>query len=95
MDKGILARINEVILDEKGLTVSMDSKFLDSKLDSLGVMLTLVTLDSDYPFLADVPNDVDIVEYLKVETLTIRELVTLCRLSITDSLKEQNEEINT
>lgn len=95
MKQEILDRINEVILDENGKAVTIDNTFLESELDSLGVMLTLITLDDDYHFLLDVPEDADIVEYLGVLTLTIKDLVNLCRLSIINFSKVQKLETPT
>lgn len=90
MHETVLAKINEIILDEKGIATGIDSKFLDSQLDSLGVMLTLITIDSEYPIFKDIAHDADVVEYLGVQTLTMRELVNKCVLSITDTSEVQN-----
>lgn len=95
MKQKILDRINEVILDENGKAVTIDNTFLESELDSLGVMLTLITLDDDYHFLLGVPEDADIVEYLGVLTLTIKDLVNLCRLSTINFSKVQKLETPT
>ena len=62
--------------------------FIDSALDSLGVMLTITTLDATYPFIDDFPEDVDTFEYLDIPNLTVRDLIQKCRLSTTNTSKE-------
>jgi acyl carrier protein len=95
MKQKILDRLNEIIEDEKGSAVTMDSKFLDSELDSLGTVLTIAILESEYPFLAGVPLEEDAFQKLDIENLTIRELIKKCVLSITNPSTEQNSEKDT
>lgn len=95
MKQDILDKLNEFIVDEKGTAVTIDSMFVDSNLDSLGTMLTLLELDAEYSFLVDVPNDVDVVEHLSIQTLTVRELVNICKLSSTSTSTARKEEVTT
>ena len=74
--------INETIVDEKGKAITIDDKFTDSDLDSLGILVTLITIDSEYPIFKDIPEDEQL-EYINVPELTMRYLVTLCKSSIT------------
>ena len=95
MNQDILDKLNELIVEEKGTAVTINSLFIDSELDSLGIMLTLVSLESDYPFMDGFPADVDPVEQLDLATLTVRELVRKCKLSITGTSKAQSVETST
>jgi hypothetical protein len=61
----------------------------DSNLDSLGTVITIATLEADYPLFYDVPIDADALALLNFETLTIRDLVNKCRLSIINTSPEQ------
>jgi acyl carrier protein len=85
----ILDRINEIIVDEKGQALTIDQNFLDSELDSLGVMIVIITLDAEFPIFKDIPED-DQIDYLDIPNLTMRDLVAKCRLSITNTDTEQN-----
>ena len=58
--------------------------FTDAGLDSLGTMLTIITLEADFPFLNDIHDD-DTFKYLDIPNLTVRELIKKCVLSITTS----------
>jgi len=85
MKQEILDYLNAAIVDEKGNSITMDSMFMDSNLDSLGMMITLVTLDAKYPIFKDIPNEMDEIAYLDIPNLTVRELVRKCKLSITNT----------
>jgi hypothetical protein len=82
MKQEILDRLNEIIVEEKGDRVTMDSMWTDSNLDSLGTVITISMLEYDYPLFHDVPVDADALQSLDFLTLTIRDLVNKCRLSI-------------
>lgn len=75
----ILANINNNIVSENGVPVLMDSMFMDSELDSLGVTMVLLTLSVDY----NIPDD--ITETLDEKELTIKDLVQTCKSSITNT----------
>jgi hypothetical protein len=92
MKQEILNRLNEIIVDEKGQPVTMKDLFTDSELDSLGTILTIATLEADYPFL---PIDGDAIKDLDIPNLTIRELIKKCVSSITNIKKGQNTEMAT
>ncbi len=70
--QSILNKINEIIVEEKGTAISIDSKFLDANLDSLSVIVVLVALDDEYQILKDVPNGE---ETNGLEDLTIRDII--------------------
>lgn len=91
MKTQILARLNEIIVEEKGVKVDMDSMWTDTQLDSLGTVITIAMLESDYPIFKDIPNDADALSTINFQTLTIRELVRQCVLSITSTSSEQKE----
>ena len=72
----ILYNINNIIISENGLPVTMGSLFMHSGLDSLGVMMVLLEIQSEY----NIP--VEPIEELDIPTLLIPDLVKLCELSI-------------
>jgi acyl carrier protein len=94
MKQEILDRLNEIIIEEKGVRVTMDSKFSDAELDSLGTVITIATLEGDYPIFKDVPIDADALSTMNFETLTIRELVRQCILSKQSTSPEASSKIN-
>lgn len=83
--QSVLDRLNEIIEEEKGRPVTLNDMFMDSKLDSLGATITLVTLDGDYGFFGDVEEGDELVG---VETLTVRDLVKKCILASTGTSEE-------
>jgi acyl carrier protein len=93
MKQEILDRLNEIIIEEKGVRVTMDSLFRDSQLDSLGTVITIATLEGDYPSMfADIPLDQEALSTLNFETLTVRELVRKCISSKKSTLPEASSE---
>jgi len=92
MKQEILDRLNEIIVDEKGVRVTMDSMFSDAELDSLGTVITIATLEADYPIFKDVPKDADALSSMNFQTLTIRELVRQCILSKQSTTSEPTSE---
>lgn len=88
MKQKILDRLNEIIVEEKGFRVTMNSNFSDADLDSLGTVMTIATLEADYPIFHDVPIDADALSTIDFKTLTIRDLVNKCRLSIINTSLE-------
>lgn len=91
MKTQILARLNEIIVDEKGVPVTMDSMWTDSQLDSLGTVITISILEADYPIFDHLPTDVDALSTLNFQTLTIRELIKQCVLSTTSTFEEPKD----
>ena len=91
MKQEILDRLNEIILEEKGVRVTMKSNWRDAELDSLGTVITIAMLEADYPLFYDVPVDADALATMDFENLTIRDLVNKCRLSIINTSPEQKE----
>lgn len=92
MKQEILDRLNEIIVDEKGVRVGMDNLFKDAELDSLGTVITIAMLEADYPIFKDVPNDADALSTIDFETLTIRELIRKCILSTTTTSTDKASE---
>jgi len=86
----ILGIINDTIQEEKGVTVTLQDKFSDAQLDSLGSTLVLATLDAQFEILPpEYPQGVDLAN------LTITQLVKSCMLPNTTIATEQNEETAT
>jgi len=94
MKQQILDRLNEIIIEEKGLRVNMDNKWIDAELDSLGTVIAISVLEADYPLFYDIPIEADALVSLDFENLTIRDLVNKCRLSIINTSPEQKETVN-
>ena len=92
--KEVKAKQNEIILEEKGRKVTMDSKFIDAELDSLGTIITLITIDSEFHIFDPDEEEKDLSD-LNIENLTIRALVIKCVLSTTNISKEQKIEETT
>ena len=90
----ILARVSEIIEGEKGYAVTMDSMFIDAELDSLGTMITLITIDSEFHILSPEQTEIGF-EDLDIPNLTIRDLVEKCISSITGTSTELKNEKNT
>lgn len=88
MKQAILDRLNELIVEEKGERVSMDDTWPDTNLDSLGTVITIAILESEYPIFEGLPNDADALQTIDFPNLTIRELINKCRLSITSTSTE-------
>ena len=84
--KEVLDFINEAIEEEKGLAVGMDDMFMDSELDSLGVVLTLLVLEEEFGYMEGFEEGK---EMEGVEKLTVRELVKECILASSNTSKEQ------
>ena len=89
MKQDILDYLNKQIDEEHGKPVTMNSKFTDAELDSLGTMIVLAALDAEYEF-AEL-SDNDFLKKLDIPNLTIRELVKLCVLSTTNTSQEQTD----
>ena len=77
----VLAKINEIIVDEKGQAVTMDSMLLDADLDSLGISIALITIDSEFEIL----NQEEDLSALDIPNLTITDLVEKCLSPITNT----------
>jgi len=84
----VLNKINEIILEEKGRKVTMDSKFTDAELDSLGTIITLITIDSEFHIFDPDKTEKDLTD-LDIENLIIRDLVVKCVLSNINTSEEQ------
>lgn len=92
MKQQVLDRLNEIIVEEKGIPVTMDSMWTDSELDSLGTVITFAILESEYPIFKDMECDADALSTIDLQTLTIRELVKQCVLSTTPASQEPTSE---
>ena len=77
----ILTRVNEIIVEEKGLAVTIEEALLDAELDSLGTSIVLITIDSEFDIFG---QDEDLSD-LDIPNLTINDLVEKCISSTTDT----------
>ena len=77
----ILSRINKVILEENGLPVQMGNLFIQSELDSLGTLITLLNIAGEF----DIDNDEMEKKMDSIPALTVNELIDLCKSSITST----------
>jgi len=87
----VLDRINEIIDEEKGCKVAMDSLFVDAELDSLGTLVTLITIDAEFKIF-DQDNPEQDISAIDFETFTIRDLVVKCVLSTISTSREPKTE---
>lgn len=83
--------INDIIVDEKGQPIQMNDKFIDSGLDSLGILVTLITLDAEYPIFKGIPEEEQLA-YIDVQNVTMRELVIKCKSSTISASPEPSSE---
>ena len=90
----ILTRINEIIDDEKGRAVKMTDMFIDAELDSLGTMIAMITIDSEFEIFDPDKVEEDMSD-LDIKNLTVRDLVTKCILSNINQSTELSKEKNT
>ena len=87
----ILDRLNEIIVEEKGSPVKMSDMWTDAQLDSLGTVIVIAMLESEFPFFKEYSDDVDALATIDFQTLTIRELIKKCVSSITNTSSAQQE----
>ena len=73
--------ITKLIKEEQGMSVAAQEKLLDAGLDSLGMTMFLVNLDSKYGILENIDNGEEY-EKLGLDTITMKELVNLCKISL-------------
>lgn len=74
----VLERINEIIREEKGNRVTLNSKLVDAELDSFGITVLFITLDDEYGYFKDVPDGEDVFATIPYASITIREVVAKC-----------------
>lgn len=86
----VLDSINSMIVEEYGNSLTMQDKLIDSGLDSLGMSLFLIQLDSKFGVLADKQEGVSEFDHLDIENLTVRDLVNKCVLLTTQQSTEQS-----
>ena len=73
----VLDFINNGIVDENGVKVTLDSDLFDAGLDSLGTLMLMAGLDSEYGIYdPDLHGEDFFTSDLK--NLTVRDLVTKC-----------------
>lgn len=80
--QNILDRLNEIIENEGGISVTVNDSFKNAELDSLGSLMVLVNLDIDFNlFSTTETEDVkdQVTEFIE---LTVREIINKCRLAI-------------
>lgn len=69
----ILAFINKSISTENGQSVTAESTFLDAQLDSLGTLIAMMNIGSNYNIEEE---EIQAIDY---STLTIKDLIELCK----------------
>jgi acyl carrier protein len=83
-----LIRINEIIVEEKGYAVTLDKLLVDADLDSLGISIVLITIDSEFDILKEGEDLLD----LDIPNLTIMDLVEKCISPTTSTSTEPKTE---
>ena len=80
--KEILKVINDAIKEEKGQPVTIESNMADANLDSLGMLMVLVIIDSKYHMLEKDEKDADAGEEIKAfAEMSVKEVVVRCVLA--------------
>lgn len=82
--RDILARINELLLEEKGRKVAMDGNLRDAQLDFMGTTFFLIGLDNEFHMLDKADPERDFL-HIRIKGIQINELVTKCLLSTAES----------
>jgi hypothetical protein len=68
----ILLFINKSIKTENGVPVTELSMFTDSQMDSLGTLIALMNIGTEYDI------DEDVIESLDLELLSVKMLISKC-----------------
>lgn len=93
--QSVFDTVNKIIVSEYGNSVSMNDLLMDSGLDSLGMTLVLLQLDTLFKIFKNKPEDVSEFDYLEIQTLTLRDLVNRCVSSNTQACMEHKNETDT
>lgn len=80
--KEIAQYLNEVIIDQQGMPLKSNDLFVEAGLDSLGLTFFLMEVDTKYNLLKDIPDGNEN-EALKLNSITFKELVNLCKKALT------------
>ena len=78
-EQEVLDRINEIILEEEGSPITMEGKFQDVQLDSLGMLMLMVSIDAEFSIF-DGKSEEELQNF-DHPGLTTKELVSKCVLS--------------
>ena len=70
--ESILLFINKSIKTENGVPVTETSMFIDSQMDSLGTLIALMNIGTEYDI------DEDVIESLNLELLSVKMLISKC-----------------
>lgn len=81
--------INKCIVSEYGKPIGVNDLLIDSELDSLGMTLVLLQVNSKFNIFMDMPKDQSEFDYLGIPTLTMRGLIAKCVLSSTSAFTER------
>lgn len=84
MEAEVLEFINKTIHSEKGVNVQVGQKLIDAELDSFGITVLFMDLDTEYQYFKDVPDDVDPFTLIDFQHITIKEMVDQCLLNRTN-----------
>ena len=78
-DTAIESYINKCIREEKGNKITVNQKISDSDLDSLGIVIMLLSVDDRYKCFKHIPDTEDVFEVLDIENMTLKDLILLCK----------------
>jgi hypothetical protein len=70
--ESILLFINKSIKTENGVPVTETSMFIDSEMDSLGTLIALMNIGTEYDI------DEAVIESLNLELLSVKMLISKC-----------------
>jgi len=77
-EQDILDTMNQVIREEKGMRVTINSSLKDANLDSFGYTVLFLELDDKYNIFIDVPVGEDPYATIDWDTITVREVIERC-----------------
>jgi hypothetical protein len=83
METQILETINDVVREEKGKRVDINSTLRDAELDSFGITMLFIQLDDKYQYFTKAGLGDDPFSNIEYDTITIAEIVTTCMLETT------------
>lgn len=75
----VLEKINELIVEECGRPVKLDSQFKEADLDDLGSIMFFLALEDTFPIFDSTSIERQVVD---MQSVSIRDIVHRCRQSL-------------
>lgn len=74
----VLSIINDIIREEKGTRVTLESSLRDAALDSFGITMLFIALEDEYQYFSKAGIEEDPFKMIPYDTITIKEIVETC-----------------